>query len=189
MVFKKCRVLLVGMLAAGLVLSFSACSSNQGSVMQSESGVSSSQSETSEGYSSETEVDIWEVEESQIESETEAEDNEEGISLEAYIDQYGAELEETFSSDDMSVEIDVDPDNENTLVYSFTYADQMDNTDNAATDLLDEMMTASEDTFYAMADQLADQIGSQATIHIRYLNADGSLLGDYLYTSGFAANE
>lgn len=187
MVFKKCRVLLVGMLAAGLVLSFSACSSDQGSVTRSDPGVSSSQSDTSENYSSETEVDIWEVEESQIESGTESDTGE--ITLETYIDLYGTELEETFSSEDMSVEIDVDPDNENTLVYSFTYVDQMDNTDNAATDLLDEMMTASEDTFYAMADQLADQIGSQATIHIRYLNADGSLLGDYLYTSGFSANE
>ena len=72
----------------------------------------------------------------------------------------------------------------NTLLYTYTSQTQMDNSDGSVTSSLNLGAETNADSFQDAVDQIATDINQQdIQLKVVYLNADGTELGSYTYSS------
>ena len=82
----------------------------------------------------------------------------------------------------IALEISVDG---NALIYTYTMETQQDNSDGSVTSQLDFAAELNQDSFQDAVDQIAQDINQQdIQLKVVYLNADGTELGSYTYSSG-----
>lgn len=101
--------------------------------------------------------------------------------LEDYAEENLRFAEEQMEGSGVNLEITVDG---NSLIYTYTNETQMDNSDGSVTSQLDAAAESNADSFQSVVDQIAQDINQQ-DIHLKvvYLNADGTELGSYSYSS------
>ena len=89
--------------------------------------------------------------------------------------------EEQMDGSGVNLEITVDG---NSLIYTYTNETQMDNNDGSVTSQLDAAAESNADSFQSVVDQIAQDINQQdIQLKVVYLNADGTELGSYSYSS------
>lgn len=101
--------------------------------------------------------------------------------LEDYAEENLRFAEEQMDGSGIDLEITVDG---NSLVYTYTNETQMDNSDGSVTSQLDAAAESNADSFQSVVDQIAQDINQQdIQLKVVYLNADGTELGSYSYSS------
>lgn len=102
--------------------------------------------------------------------------------LEDYVDDELSSAESQAEAMGLDLEITVEG---NTLVYTYTSQTQLDNSDGSVTSGLNLGAETNADSFQDAVDQIAQDINQQdIQLKVVYLNADGTELGSYTYTSG-----
>lgn len=70
------------------------------------------------------------------------------------------------------------------MIYTYTNETQMDNSDGSVTSQLVRAAESNADSFQSVVDQIAQDINQQdIQLKVVYLNADGTELGSYSYSS------
>lgn len=101
--------------------------------------------------------------------------------LEDYAEENLRFAEEQMEGSGVNLEITVDG---NSLIYTYTNETQMDNSDGSVTSQLDAAAESNADSFQSVVDQIAQDINQQdIQLKVVYLNADGTELGSYSYSS------
>ena len=101
--------------------------------------------------------------------------------LEDYAEENLRFAEEQMDGSGVNLEITVDG---NSLIYTYTNEPQMDNSDGSVTSQLDAAAESNADSFQSVVDQIAQDINQQdIQLKVVYLNADGTELGSYSYSS------
>lgn len=101
--------------------------------------------------------------------------------LEDYAEENLRFAEEQMDGSGVNLEITVDG---NSLIYTYTNETQMDNNDGSVTSQLDAAAESNADSFQSVVDQIAQDINQQdIQLKVVYLNADGTELGSYSYSS------
>ncbi|HIU42645.1 MAG TPA: DUF4854 domain-containing protein [Candidatus Egerieicola faecale] len=101
--------------------------------------------------------------------------------LEDYAEENLRFAEEQMDGSGVNLEITVDG---NSLIYTYTNETQMDNSDGSVTSQLDAAAESNADSFQSVVDQIAQDINQQdIQLKVVYLNADGTELGSYSYSS------
>ena len=101
--------------------------------------------------------------------------------LEDYAEENLRFAEEQMDGSGVKLEITVDG---NSLIYTYTNETQMDNSDGSVTSQLDAAAESNADSFQSVVDQIAQDINQQdIQLKVVYLNADGTELGSYSYSS------
>ena len=101
--------------------------------------------------------------------------------LEDYAEENLRFAEEQMDGSGVNLEITVDG---NSLIYTYTNETQMDNSDGSVTSQLDAAAESNADSFQSVVDQIAQDINQQdIQLKAVYLNADGTELGSYSYSS------
>lgn len=101
--------------------------------------------------------------------------------LEDYAEENLRFAEEQMDGSGVNLEITVDG---NSLIYTYTNETQMDNSDDSVTSQLDAAAESNADSFQSVVDQIAQDINQQdIQLKVVYLNADGTELGSYSYSS------
>ena len=101
--------------------------------------------------------------------------------LEDYAEENLRIAEEQMDGSGVNLEITVDG---NSLIYTYTNETQMDNSDGSVTSQLDAAAESNADSFQSVVDQIAQDINQQdIQLKVVYLNADGTELGSYSYSS------
>ena len=101
--------------------------------------------------------------------------------LEDYAEENLRFAEEQMDGSGVNLEITVDG---NSLIYTYTNVTQMDNNDGSVTSQLDAAAESTADSFQSVVDQIAQDINQQdIQLKVVYLNADGTELGSYSYSS------
>ncbi len=101
--------------------------------------------------------------------------------LEDYAEENLRFAEEQMDGSGVNLEITVDG---NSLIYIYTNETQMDNNDGSVTSQLDAAAESNADSFQSVVDQIAQDINQQdIQLKVVYLNADGTELGSYSYSS------
>lgn len=101
--------------------------------------------------------------------------------LEDYAEENLRFAEEQMDGSGVNLEITVDG---NSLIYTYTNETQMDNNDGSVTSQLDAAAENNADSFQSVVDQIAQDINQQdIQLKVVYLNADGTELGSYSYSS------
>lgn len=101
--------------------------------------------------------------------------------LEDYAEENLRFAEEQMDGSGVNLEITVDG---NSLIYTYTNETQMDNSDGSVTSQLDAAAESNADSFQSVVDQIAQDINQQdIQLKVVYLNADGTELGSYNYSS------
>lgn len=101
--------------------------------------------------------------------------------LEDYAEENLRFAEEQMDGSGIDLEITVDG---NSLVYTYTNETQMDNSDGSVTSQLNAAAENNADSFQSVVDQIAQDINQQdIQLKVVYLNADGTELGSYSYSS------
>lgn len=101
--------------------------------------------------------------------------------LEDYAEENLRFAEEQMEGSGVDLEITVDG---NSLIYTYTNETQMDNSDGSVTSQLDAAAESNADSFQSVVDQIAQDINQQdIQLKVVYLNADGTELGSYSYSS------
>ena len=101
--------------------------------------------------------------------------------LEDYAEENLRFAEEQMDGSGVNLELSVDG---NSLIYTYTNETQMDNSDGSVTSQLDAAAESNADSFQSVVDQIAQDINQQdIQLKVVYLNADGTELGSYSYSS------
>ena len=101
--------------------------------------------------------------------------------LEDYAEENLRFAEEQMDGSGVNLEITVDG---NSLIYTYTNETQMDNNGGSVTSQLDAAAESNADSFQSVVDQIAQDINQQdIQLKVVYLNADGTELGSYSYSS------
>lgn len=101
--------------------------------------------------------------------------------LEDYAEENLRFAEEQMEGSGVNLEITVDG---NSLIYTYTNETQMDNSDGSVTSQLDAAAESNAASFQSVVDQIAQDINQQdIQLKVVYLNADGTELGSYSYSS------
>ena len=101
--------------------------------------------------------------------------------LEDYAEENLRFAEEQMDGSGVNLEITVDG---NSLINIYTNETQMDNNDGSVTSQLDAAAESNADSFQSVVDQIAQDINQQdIQLKVVYLNADGTELGSYSYSS------
>ena len=101
--------------------------------------------------------------------------------LEDYAEENLRFAEEQMDGSGVNLEITVDG---NSLIYTYTNETKMDNSDGSVTSQLDAAAESNADSFQSVVDQIAQDINQQdIQLKVVYLNADGTELGSYSYSS------
>ena len=101
--------------------------------------------------------------------------------LEDYAEENLRFAEEQMDGSGVNLEITVDG---NSLIYTYTNETQMDNSDGSVTSQLDAAAESNADSFQSVVDQIAQDINQQdIQLKVVCLNADGTELGSYSYSS------
>ena len=102
--------------------------------------------------------------------------------LEDYADENLRAAANQMEDSGIALEITVDG---NALIYTYTMETQQDNSDGSVTSQLDFAAELNQDSFQDAVDQIAQDINQQdIQLKVVYLNADGTELGSYTYSSG-----
>ncbi len=101
--------------------------------------------------------------------------------LEDYIDENLSSMAEELEGSGVTLDITVEG---NTIIFTYTNEEQQDNSDGSVSSNLDEAAQANASSFESAVEQIAEDI-YQEDIQLRvvYLNADGTELGSYTYSS------
>ena len=101
--------------------------------------------------------------------------------LEDYVEENLSPAESQAANMGLDLEITVEG---NTLLYTYTSQTQMDNSDGSVTSSLNLGAETNADSFQDAVDQIATDINQQdIQLKVVYLNADGTELGSYTYSS------
>ena len=101
--------------------------------------------------------------------------------LEDYVEENLSSAESQAANMGLNLEITVEG---NTLLYTYTSQTQMDNSDGSITSGLNLGAETNADSFQDVVDQIAQDINQQdIQLKVVYLNADGTELGSYTYSS------
>ena len=101
--------------------------------------------------------------------------------LEDYVEENLSPAESQAANMGLDLEITVEG---NTLLYTYTSQTQMDNSDGSITSGLNLGAETNADSFQDAVDQIAQDINQQdIQLKVVYLNADGTELGSYTYSS------
>lgn len=101
--------------------------------------------------------------------------------LEDYAEENLRFAEEQMEGSGVNLEITVDG---NSLIYTYTNETQMDNSDGSVTSQLDAAAESNAASFQSVVDQIAQDINQQdIQLKVVYLNANGTELGSYSYSS------
>lgn len=154
---KGFKLFLIAAMAGCMVFAFTACmpAVNRQAAQNGFQGGTNQQQEESPA---------WEEEE-----EPEAS----GMTLADLVDQYGDTWEEIGSSDITDCKVSA---RGNTLIYAYTYLDQVDNRGNLVADAIEENLDDNAVTLTQQANTMANLVGEDIVIQMAYYNADGTLL-------------
>ena len=153
---KRFKLFLIAAMAGCMVFALTACMP----AMNRQSAQNGFRAETNQ----QEETPAW-----QEEDEPEAS----GMTLADLVYLYGDSWEEMGSSDITDCKVSSQG---NTLIYAYTYLDQVDNRGNLVADAIEENLDDNAVTLTQQANTMANLVGEDIVVQMVYYNADGTLL-------------